>query len=149
MELLKKDDIVTVINKYDMLYECQGKVLAINSEKEVIVYFGVEFDDFGIYFDDEEKRLSAFDPEFLRKEDDFSPETKACQLFGDDFPRLFTNTVPFSTENDCQVEDCPKKAIMRGMVNIAGNVCNVDFCEEHKKKYHGTGVESFPWKENE
>jgi hypothetical protein len=131
----KKSDIVTVIKEDSLVRGEQGKVVEV--AEKISVFFDKEVTYLGFTFSKDERTFD-FNPEDLRKDEDWKLETKATRLFGSNmFHSLFSPKAPFDTKNECQIEGCPNLVFKRGIYNYWGSVYEVDMCEEHYKEKHG------------
>jgi hypothetical protein len=148
---LKVGDVVTVINRWRPSFGYQGQISDImDSELEapIKVIFGLSYLHLlGIHYDP--LGTIGYHKDELRYDEDFSPSVKAINLWGRNFVRrvfVFRANEPFTKSNPCQRDRCQQNAVCRSMINICGDVYELDLCLIHSEMYSGHALDSFPWK---
>ena len=149
--MIKKDDVVTILNEELLFHECQGQVVEIVDDGDPDGNIGVKIgpkDEYLLgYCWNEDQKTVRFTEDELRVDQDWCIENKIIALYGRDrWHHAYSLGEPLNTEKECMHEDCPDKCKQRIMVNIWGSVYEIDVCDNHAKKWHGMCADSFPFK---
>ena len=142
---IKVGDIVTVLPEgWDLSGE-QGEVVAVDAEDDegpIAVQFTRPA--FFHYLPPEDTRIRYFEEVELSVVPHYTVQNVGKYFFPQHHHSTYAITFPFSSENDCMLEDCGAKCARRVVVNFWGSLYEYDLCEEHAAKWDRKMTESTP-----
>jgi len=149
---LKVGDIVTVVHKHYIYSDKQGEVVEIKDDGDedgnIGVKFGRWYRHLFDYSDGDNNSVTVrFLEGELRKDANWGLEVKVLQRFGENcWHSVYVLDKPFDPTKRCKTEGCNIVNARRCLINIWGNVYEIDLCEECAREYDGKCGESFPAK---
>lgn len=147
---LKVGDIVKMgNNRSDYFCDALGEVVEIvpGQEKSIGVRLHSELSH--LFSRPLEEQILFFSPDdFVNILSEWPLEVQARRLFKKNWIVLSELNEPFTVERLCMVDGCLENRERRCLVNIWGNVCQVDVCDGHAQDYHGKCIDSFPFRES-
>jgi hypothetical protein len=145
---LSVGDIVAVTLKDCSYYNQQGQVVEIvddgHPDGRIGVKFGEWCESLAFY---ESHAVVRFEESELRQDADWSLKVKVFQCYGTYvWHSLYVLPHSFDLTKTCKAEGCQNLNVRRCLINIWGNVYEIDLCETCAQAYHGKIGESFPQK---
>ena len=149
MSEITKDTIVTVTMEDSYLNGQQGQVIEVVEDGDTDGPIGVQFhpSQMSRYTSSPEDCVVRFHPSELRIDGHWTVTSRALRLFPRSHHSISSLRFAFSLENPCMHEGCGCFACSRIVVNIGGDVIELDVCQMHSN-WDGRCADIFPTKRN-
>ena len=150
--MIKKDNIVTVINKKLEAFNCQGIVVKTNGKNKkhpIVVLFEDGMHNHLFHFDiPKNERTKNFKESELKVNSEWKLEIRARRIFGDEFHSLRAQKKDSNPEKKCNAADFDSligcngsNATKKALVNFSGTVCEIPTCDICFEKYNAHWIE--------